>query len=419
MLRWVPRVVLLLAGCLSVAMAAALATHADSARAVVKRPPPSRWATAVMMAVPSGGDVSYGVVRVRIARGARLMLPAGLAGEQTVFSGRVGGLAMRAQSHQWRALRATTRVYVIVAPVRGAGPSVRDVALFVVRRRASGGPPSAQVTFTIANARAQLGSFWVHGIDRHGYAGIFKARNILSTALANWGRYVRAIQAADAVQAAMHPLLPAASRIAALSAARSRMSGPWTGGQHPDARVLAMYRLLVGELNDPIGYGALKLSPLVPTFIATELGNPSLAARWRAVAAHVPVTVPDQYAALAREEKRFTHVVPARLSHAVVAIADTNNSSAQLTWDSGLGPHPANLIIDIPPGPGEGSVEVHNPDLSLVGICSSHCLYRFSVTPLSQPTVPYVLLKVIPTGNSSFSRGNRLHLGVEWTDLQG
>ena len=402
-----PRIVLLLSGCLSVVVGATLATGADPGRAAAKRVAPSRRATAVVMAVPSGGDVSYGVVRVRIARGARLLLPAGLGREQTIFSSRIGGLAVRARSAQWRALRPTTRVYVVVSTVAGADLSVRDVALFVVRRKTPGGPRSAQVTVTIANARAQVGSFWVHGVDRRGYATIFNARNILSTALSNWSRYVHALQVANAIKAAMHPRVLPARGAAAAPAATRRRTAAWTGGQQPDARVRTLYRLIVGALHDPTAYGALKRSPLVPDFIATELGNPPLAARWRAVVAHVPVTVPDQYAALAQEEKRFTRVAAPRLTHAVVAIGDGINSRGQWDLDDVLLPlsKGGTLIIDVPPGPAGGSVEVQRPDLSLMGTCSSHCLYPLTATAAGTPTVPYVLLTETPRDDSVFSQG--------------
>ncbi len=155
LVRLVPRAVLLLVGCLSLAIAAAVATRADSAGAKANQPASSQWGAAVALAAPSAGEVSYGVVRVRIARGARLMLPAGLAGQRTIFASRIGGLTLRARSAQWRALRATTRVYVVVAAVPGAGPSVRDVALFVVRRRAPGSHPRYPLTVTVRTNNPQ------------------------------------------------------------------------------------------------------------------------------------------------------------------------------------------------------------------------------------------------------------------------
>ena len=407
LVRLVPRAVLLLAGCLSLAIAAAVATHADSAGAKANQPASSQWGAAVALAAPSAGEVSYGVVRVRIARGARLMLPAGLAGQRTIFASRIGGLTLRARSAQWRALRATTRVYVGVAAVPGAGPSVRDVALFVVRRRAPGSHPSAVVTFIVTNARALVGSFWVHGVDRHGYANVFKARNILSTALTNWSRYARALQVADAVRAAMNPHVRGPVGTATGSRSRSRLPGPWTGGQHPDSRVLTMYRLLAGALHDPTAYGALKQNPLVPDFIATELNNPTLAARWRAVVAQVPVTVPDQYAALAQEGKRFTRVVAPRLGHSVVAFDVNANSATVIAEDAG-GSSFQYLTIEIPGGAGSGQVGLVaryvDGSHSQAYTCIKDCNYAFPLDSHGQPTVSTVFLIAEPDGNSALSQ---------------
>ncbi|MDQ6820831.1 MAG: hypothetical protein M3076_10960 [Actinomycetota bacterium] len=404
--RFVPRSLLLLAGCLSLAVAGAVATGAGSAGAKANQPASSQWGAAVALAAPSAGDVSYGVVRVRIARGAKLLLPSGLAGERTIFSSRIGGLSIRAGSAQWRSLRASTHVYVVVAAVPGAGASVRDVALFVVRRKARGGPPRAQVTFTVANARALVGSFWVHGVDRHGYANVFKARNILSTALTNWSRYARALQVADAVRAAMNPRVQGPASTASASRARSRLPGPWTGGQRPDARVLAMYRLLAGALHDPTAYGALKHNSLVPDFIATELSNPPLAARWRAVVAQVPVTVPDQFAALAQEEKRFAHVTRPRLSHAVVAF-DVNANSTTVIGNDAPGSTLQYLTIEIPSGAGSGSVTFValyvNGSGSPVYTCTNSCNYGFPLDAHGQPSVSRVALVAEPGGSSALS----------------
>jgi Divergent InlB B-repeat domain len=412
LLRFAPRLALLLAGCLSLAMVAALTTRADShgvtANRAVTKHPTSRWAAAVALALPSTGDVSYGVVRVRLARGARLVLPGGMAGQTRIFSGRLGGLEVSAKAGSWRALRRTTRAYVVVAAVPGAGPSVRDVALFVVRRKTRGGPAAGRVTFTIANARPVVGSFWVHALDRHGYADVFKARNILSTALANWARYVRVLQAADAMRAATRPLILGSSQTATASTAGKPLPGPWAGGQRPDARVLAMYRLLISELRDPYGWGALKLSPVVPQFITTELGNPALATRWRTVVAKVPVHVPDRYAALAQEEKRFTQVTSPLISHLRVADTVNHNSGSEAGGDTGptAVPGAENLTVDVT-GMAGASVDVYqrnqNQTETLAGTCSSRCLYSWPTTPDGQghatPTVPSVFL--IPHGPSN------------------
>ncbi len=329
------------AACVSVILVLLAAATAAAAPASARR------AAAVALAVPRLGDVSYAMVRVRLSPGQRLTMPAGLAGTPSIFSGSVGGLAMRARAANWRALRATTRVYVVVSRAQGAPGDVRDVALFVVRRKGRGAGPGGRVVFSVGNARAVVGSFWVHGVDRSGYADVFHAPNIFSTALANWSRYTLALKLAGAVKAALHPQVRSATPAApaAVSAAsatpaagRARNPGPWTGGQRPDAHVRTIFSLLSGALHTPNAWGAFKGSAAVPRFIATELHNPSLANRWRRVVATVPVTVPDRYAALAQEEKRFTHVSAPRLSHLVVKIADSVNSSTATESDAQLAP---------------------------------------------------------------------------------
>jgi hypothetical protein len=321
--RFPPRLVLL-GGCASVVLVLLAAGTADAAAKV-----PSRQAAAVSLAVPSAGDVSYAVVRVRLAPGKRLSMPAGLAGTVSIFSGRLGGLAIRARAAKWRALRATTRVYVVVSKAQGARADERDVALFVVRRSGRRGGTYAPVRFIVDNARPVVGSFWVHGVDRSGYADVFHARNILSTALANWSRYTRALKLAGAVQAALHPQVRSVLPVAQ-AAGRVRNPGPWVGGQRAGARVTAIYSLLFGALHSPTAWGALKGSAAVPKFIETELRNRPLANRWRKVVAKVPVIVPDKYAALAKEEKRFTRVSAPRISRHLVAIADSANSATVL-----------------------------------------------------------------------------------------
>ena len=303
---------------------------------------PTRPAAAVALAVPSPGDISYAMVRVRLAPGQHLTMPAGLAGASRIFSDLVGGLTIRARAKSWRRLRATTRVYVAVTMAHGAPDDERDVALFVVRRTGHRGGAGAQVLFTVGNARAVVGSYWVHGVDRSGYADVFHARNIFTTAIANWKRYTLALKLANAMKAAQHPWVrsvrPAASNdttTAAMTrgAGHARNPGPWTGGQPADARVQSMYRLLLGALHGPAAWGAFKGSPAVPSFIADELHNPSLANRWRTVVEKVPAIVPDKYAALAQEEKRFAHVSAPQLTHRMVTITDPGNSSTALQSD--------------------------------------------------------------------------------------
>ena len=257
-----PRLVGSFAGCLGVVLVLVAAATAQAAA-----PAAGPRAAAVALAVPSPGDVSYAMVRVRLAPGQGLRMPAGLAGTTSIFADHTGGLAIRAHAANWHALRPTTRVYVVVSRAQGAPADERDVALFVVRRTGRGGGAGAQVRFTVANASAVVGSYWVHGVDREGYADVFHARNIFATALANWKRYTLALKLADAMKAALHPRVrsvrPATSADMttagmAHAAGRARNSGPWTGGQPADARVKAMYGLLLGALHGPAAWGAFQ-----------------------------------------------------------------------------------------------------------------------------------------------------------------
>jgi Divergent InlB B-repeat domain len=325
---------------------------------------------AVALPAPSPGDASYGVLRVRIAPGLRLAGPAGLSGQPTIFASRVGGLAIRAQSRGWRALRASTRVYVVVSMVPGGSRSLRDVGFFILRRKTGAGAAGANLTFTIANARAQVGSFWVRGINARGYAAAFAVRDILSTAIGNWGRYVRSLQLAHAIAAAAHPLILGGASAASAGAARGRVPGPWTGGQHPDSLVVAMYRLIFGALRDPTSFAALKKDPVVADFIATELRNQSLAARWRTVVAQVPLKVPDQYAAASQEERRFAHVVAPTITHARVAIDDGQNSSVEGGIDGGLFSRPMTLNITVSGGGSVAEVGGGRGAISCPVVCS-------------------------------------------------
>jgi hypothetical protein len=321
----------------------------------------------VVLPAPSAGDVTYGVAQVRI--GHTPPPPAAVPG-RTGFATRVGGLEIVARSSQWRALRATTRVFVVVSRVRGAGASVRDIAFFIVRRSGRG-PARASIGFTIGNAVPVIGSYWVRGVDRSGLARVFRVRDVLATAVANWSRYVGALKVADALVAAMQPrnLHPQTRAIAAAGAG----AGPWTGGQRPSALDLRMYHLIFGALREPAMYGAIKRDPLVADFIANELHNPKLAERWRRVVTSVPSAVPDRYAAAAQEERRFERVTPPRLARDAVTIADGQNSSEQAGNELELTPSKPYTLTVVRGGSGSGTVTsyAHRVD------CGSACSETF------------------------------------------
>jgi hypothetical protein len=151
---------------------------------------PSQGFSAVL-AAPAAGDLSYGVAEVRIVPNAGRGGATALG--RRIFAQRVGGLAIVARSRERSRLGASSRVFVVVSRVAGADPSLREVAFFVVRRRIGrrqADSARGAIVVSIANARAALGSFWVRGIDRRGFAEIFQVRNMLSTAVGNWSRYL-------------------------------------------------------------------------------------------------------------------------------------------------------------------------------------------------------------------------------------
>jgi hypothetical protein len=295
--------------------------------------PPSAPAFAAALAAPSPGDVSYGLAQVRIAgRPRRPADPAAATGD-LMYAGRVGGLAVTVRARDWRALRASTRVYVVVSRVAGQGPAVRDVAWFVVRRHTGGigrlAPPGAFV-LSVADATPAQGSFWVRGIDRRGLARIFAVRNMLETAVANWGRYLRVLRAADALAAAARPLELGSSVHGPRARPRGGAPTVWVGGQRPTRRERAILRLLMNALGNPLEYAAVKRNPLIAEFITHDLDNPILARRWQRVTTRLPLRVPDRYAAAAQEEAQFTSVAEPRISRAAVEMADGTNSSSQM-----------------------------------------------------------------------------------------
>ncbi len=404
LLRFSPRYVSLAAICALLGAGTALATGAHPGPGV--RSSRAIGMAAVALPVPSPGDVSYGVARVRIVPGSRLSSPAGLGGQPRVFVTRLGGLAVTARSATWRSLRATVHVYVVVSRVRGGSSSLRDAAFFILRGSARHGPANAKVVFTIANAQVQVGSFWVPSVDRAGYATVFSVRNILSTALGNWSRYIRVLQMAHAIAAATHPLVrawgpqasasPVGASAPVASASAGRTSGPWIGGQHASARLLAMYQLIAGAIGNPNSYAALKKDPVVADFIQKELGNPALASRWRSVVAQVPLKVPDAYAAAAQEEKRFTRVHAPKVTHAVVAIDDVNNSSYQGLIDGFRVAHSAQLTV-AKTGTGSGSVSETDGAIRPI-MCGSVC-----AETIMEYGVTMVTLHAAPDSGSKFS----------------
>jgi hypothetical protein len=377
-------------------LAAGFAVRAHAVGGLARSAGAVNWMAAVALPLPSPGDVSYGVERVRIMPGSRLASPAGVAGAQTIFAARVGGLAVAARSSGWSSLRATTHVYVVVSAVPSAGRSIRDIAFFILRRKTPGAHANGSAVFTIANAQAQVGSFWVHGVDGSGYANVFAVRNILSTALANWSRYIRALQLAHALAAAAHPLLAEVAPSASAAAARVRSPGPWTGGQRADARVVAIYHLIFGALRDPNSYAAVKKDPLVASFIRNELGNRALATRWSQVVAQVPLKVPDKYAAAAQEEKRFTRVVAPKISHSVVSIFDDLNSSDLGAGDGLPNPPPQIHMTVVKAGSGSGTVT--QADGGTTGIdCGPICSTTF------KGGLGFVELTATPASGSTFA----------------
>jgi sugar lactone lactonase YvrE len=362
-------------------------------------------AFAAKLAVPSAGDVSYGVARVRIAPGSRApALPLRVGGPK-VFGGRVGGLAIVARAQRLRALRGVTKVYVVVWRVAGANAAVRDVAFFILRRRTGARPDrsaAGDVVFSIANATPARGSFWIRRVDRGGYADVFHVRDALTTALGNWGRYLRVLAAAHALAAALHPLDLTRTLSTRPRAARGRGRSVWTAGQRPSARLRAIFDLIDRTVVNPNAYAAAKSSPLIPQFIAHDLGNPRLARRWSQVTAKLPLRIPDRYAAAAQEEARFTKVTPPRISAASVSIADFRNSSSQLASDQeassvGLGKLSV-IIVGGPRARGEGTV-LDNP------LSGFSCNGGYAVTMICSGSFAGWVTLVAYTGpNSSLAR---------------
>ncbi len=86
--------------------------------------------------------------------------------------------------------------------------------------------------------------------------------------------------------------------------------------------------------------------------------------------AQVPLEVPDQYAAAAQEEKRFTRVRAPKITHAVVAFSDADNSSVRGLGDF-LSPPGAITLTVIKTGSGSGTVtdSAHTAGIDCGRVC--------------------------------------------------
>ena len=278
--------------------------------------------TRFAISVPSPGDVSYGVVQVKLGKTGK----APRAGAK-VFKQTLAGMKVQARSKAWRKLKASTKVHVVASTVRGGASKARNLAIFVTRRKGGKtGPAKAKIDVAIANGKPDVGSYWVKSASRKGVAKVFAVRNILSTAVGNWTRYLTVLTGARALKAAHDP----ADLNGTFSQRRPRQAGSGglvRGGAPMNANTDALYRLLFGSLGNRLEYQTAKQSAIVPTYIAVELRNPELATRWADVAARLPHQVPDAYAAAAQTEARFATVKPPRITPRQVQIADSDNST--------------------------------------------------------------------------------------------
>ncbi|MBI5104849.1 MAG: hypothetical protein HZB46_07670 [Solirubrobacterales bacterium] len=347
---------------------------------------PAAATTQVTIPLPKAGDVSYGVVQVKIAKAAK----APARGRDTAVRSKVGGLAVDVRSPQWKKLKKTTKVYLVVSNVNGGGSKVRNVALFITRKKPGTGPKTGPVVFTISNAKA-VKSFWVRKVDKKGVATVFQVRNILSTAVGNWTRYLATLASARAFRAAAQPV-DVHGRFKARAAATAGKLA--TGGTKMTPVAKDVFGLIFGTINDAPSYQAAKQSPSVGEFIRQELGNAKLAAQWEGVAAKLPLAIPDTYAAAAKEEAKFTKVPAARVARSKVVIADYSNSTQQAAIQT---PRPVGLTTPGLPvvvhlqGTGSGSVTDSLGAIHCPPTCSS--FYSSGRSPI---------LTAVPSANSNF-----------------
>ena len=274
--------------------------------------------TTVSLAAPSAGDITYGVAQVRIA--GRAGKPRG----GNVFRSRIGGLSMTASASRWSSLRKTTKAYVIVGRVAGGASSLRNV-YFIVARSRGGNAKGGTIRFTIANARAQVSSFWVRSVNRRGVADVYHSNNAITAALGNWTRYLSVLHLARAFAAA-HRAIDTTGRFRAHAAAAAKTT-LWTGGSKMTPRAKLMFRLIFGTAGDRTALQAAKRSPIAADYIANDLANPALAQRWSQVVGKLPLAVPDRYASAASEEARFSGSPAPRVARTYVVIADKRNAA--------------------------------------------------------------------------------------------
>lgn len=337
--------------------------------------------TRVTLDVPTAGDASYGVVQVKLGKQSGKSRK----GRDRVFGSKIGGLSFDVRSKSWRRLRATTKVHVVVSKINGESSSLRNVALFVTRKKTTNGPKSARVTFTIRNATA-VKSFWVKKADKRGNVTNFKVRNILSTAVGNWTRYVATLGLARAFRAAARPV-DKKGRFSEVHAARQGQGTIYRGGSPMSVAATRLFNLVFSTITDTTAYQAAKKSPVVTDYIRNDLKNPALAKRWETVAAKLPTAVPDRYAAAAKQEAQFSKISAPRISRTKVVIADLDNSTRQAAIQTPRDPNlraPGMPVVVQLAGNGSGSVRDARGEINCPPTCSQ--FYPSGYFPIFTPT---------------------------------
>jgi hypothetical protein len=251
------------------------------------------------------------------------------AGGARVFEATVGGLKVRAGAAGWSNRRKTPDVRVAVTRVTGESSRLRNVVFLIARKRDGARTRTGgKVQFTIANASPVVTSFWVLRVGKDGRADVFRTPNAISTALHNWSKYLLVLKAAQALKAAQKPV-DATGELASTGTAAAAPAKLHMAGTKVSGRSIEVLRLLYGTVGDRDAFQATKRSPLATQFIARDLNNPRLAARWEKVVGVLPEAVPDKYAASAQQEAKFGNVTAPRISSHRVVIADSRNASSQ------------------------------------------------------------------------------------------